>query len=268
MADHSHTIQSLDWHSITQGVCQRVNQILNQADRSGRLKTDGSWVTDTDIAIQRQLQDWLAEIHPGIGFLGEEMTPQAQQGTLKSDRPAWVLDPLDGTSNFRAGLPAYATALALMENGRVVFGLVHDPCRRETFTAVRGEGAWLNGERLTIDPADVPELSRAIAAVDFKRLPRPMAINLATEPPYASQRSIGSVALEWCWVAAGRFAVYVHGKQNLWDYAAGQLILTEAGGHHTTLPGQAPAALDLQPRSAVCAMSRELLDAWEQALQA
>jgi myo-inositol-1(or 4)-monophosphatase len=267
MSNDAPTIQSLDWYSITRGVCHRVDQVLNQADRSGRLKTDGSWVTDTDIAIQRELQDWLAKLAPEIGFLGEEMTPQAQQEALAGDRPLWVLDPLDGTSNFRVGLPAYATSMALLSHGRAVFGLVYDPCRRETFTAVHGQGAWLNGERLTIDPDSTLNLARAVAAVDFKRLPPPLAMKLASEPPYASQRSIGSVALEWCWVAAGRFAVYVHGKQNLWDYAAGQLILSEAGGHHTTLQGEAPAVLDLRPRSAVCAMSRELLDAWERALQ-
>lgn len=236
-------------------------------------KQDGSWVTDIDRGIQDAVQDWLRESWPQIGFLGEEMTPEDQATALNADTAGvWVLDPLDGTSNFRAGLPAYSSTLALIRDGQVVLGLVYDPCRNEMFTARRGEGAWLDGKPLRLAPEQAPALNEAIAAVDFKRLPPALACRLASQPPYASQRSIGSIALDWCWVAAGRFHVYVHGKQKLWDHAAGALILAEAGGAATTLETGSTASgtdepLSLRPRSAVCATSATLLEAWRRTLE-
>jgi myo-inositol-1(or 4)-monophosphatase len=105
-------------------------------------------------------------------------------------------------------------------------------------------------------------MQRAIACVDFKRLGAPLAASLATRPPYASQRSLGSVALDWCWVAAGRFHLYVHGAQGLWDYAAGCLILAEAGGASQTLQGEAVFENSLRKRSALAAVDPSLLRDW------
>lgn len=242
---------------------KQVRNVLQQHDRQEHRKADGSWVTSVDIAIQESLRQWLVRLHPDVGFLGEEMSQAEQERALATHERLWVLDPLDGTSNFRVGFPTYATTLALIEGGRTVAGWVFDPCRDEMFTASRGHGAWLNDCRLQLDHAAAPPLAQAIAAVDFKRLPPRLAAHLATSPPYASQRSIGSIALDWCWLASGRFAVYLHGKQKLWDYAAGQLILVEAGGCHASLeadPGSDHARM--APRSAVCALSPDLLKAW------
>ncbi|MGC9456388.1 MAG: inositol monophosphatase family protein [Halothiobacillaceae bacterium] len=235
-------------------------------DTQGQRKADGSWVTRTDTAIQTRVRRWLEQQFPDIGFLGEEMSASAQEAALQTSERLWVLDPLDGTSNFRIGLPVYATTLALIENGVVTFGLVYDPCRDEMFHAHLGGGAYCNGACMMRNDRSGRRLSQAIAAVDFKRLPANLACRLATHPPYASQRSIGSIALDWCWVAAGRFDVYVHGKQKLWDHAAGRLILEEAGGAQTTLDGQEPPQIDLTPRSAVCATNQALLDEWRAAL--
>lgn len=254
---------TIDPESIIQAVRDQVGLTLAERTRAATRKRDGSWVTQVDLDIQHGLQSWLERHYPETGFLGEEMSPEHQQAALAEDRPVWVLDPLDGTSNFRMGLPAYATSLALLEHGQPVFGVVHDPCRNETFSAQRGAGAQLNGAPLKLAPDDTPPLREALAGVDFKRLPKALATRLANTPPYASQRSIGSIALDWCWVAAGRFAVYVHGRQNLWDYAAGQLILSEAGGCLATLTGPASDTLDLRPRSAVCAASPDLMREWQ-----
>jgi myo-inositol-1(or 4)-monophosphatase len=178
-----------------------------------------------------------------------------------------VLDPLDGTSNFAAGIPCFSVSLALLRQGRCALGLVYDPLRDECFRAVRGGGAFLNGARL--GPRDTARsLDRAIAAVDFKRLPPDLAAHLAARPPYASQRSFGSVALDWCWVAAGRFHIYLHGKQFLWDYAAGHLILDEAGGRSSTLAGGEVFALSVDPSSAVAGLSPALFEQWFAWLQA
>lgn len=231
-------------------------------------KSDGSWLTEADLAMQTRLQAELAAHHPGIALLGEEMEPQEQARLLdNAGNPSaqdggglWILDPLDGTSNFAAGIPVFAVSLALMRHGRIEAGIVYDPMQDESFAALRGHGATLNGQMLHA-PASGIALAKTTACVDFKRLPAPLAARIAAAPPYSSQRSIGSVALDWCWVAAGRFHVYVHGRQSLWDYAAGCLILAEAGGHADTLDGQ-PAALNLTPRSAVCASDPVLFDQW------
>jgi myo-inositol-1(or 4)-monophosphatase len=106
-------------------------------------------------------------------------------------------------------------------------------------------------------------LRRSIAVVDFKRLPAALAAALVASPPYSSQRYFGSGALEWAWLAAGRFQVYLHGRQKLWDYAAGALILAEAGGLAESLDGGPIYTEALQPRSAVAACDAALFEAWK-----
>jgi len=227
-------------------------------------KADGSWLTEADLAMQSRIKSALATRHPEIPLLGEEMTTAEQTRLLDhaggNDRGLWVLDPLDGTSNFAAGIPLFSVSLALMRSGRIEAGIVYDPMHDESFAAQRGHGATLNGEPLQVPPAAIP-LAKTTACIDFKRLPPALATRIAATPPYSSQRSIGSVALDWCWVAAGRFHLYLHGRQSLWDYAAGSLILAESGGHADTLDGS-PAPLALQPRSAICAADATLFRAW------
>ena len=99
-------------------------------------------------------------------------------------------------------------------------------------------GAWLNGARLGGAHATDHPLRRAIACIDFKRLDRALAARLVAEPPFGSQRNFGSSCLEWCWLADGRFHIYPHGGQKLWDYAAASLVLSEAGGYAMTLDGE------------------------------
>ncbi|MEW5825187.1 MAG: inositol monophosphatase [Pseudomonadota bacterium] len=229
-------------------------------------KPDGSWLTEADLAMQARLHAELAARWPAFGFLGEEMSAQEQARILMTHAGEgaevgyWVLDPLDGTSNYSAGLPVFSVSLALMCGGRVVLGVVYDPMLDESFAAVEGAGATLNGEPLQARTTGI-DLTRALACVDFKRLPPALAARIVSNAPYGSQRSIGSVALDWCWVAAGRFHVYLHGRQSLWDYAAGALILAEAGGFSDTLDGE-PASLSLKPRSALCATDAVLFAQW------
>ncbi|MEW5838989.1 MAG: inositol monophosphatase family protein [Pseudomonadota bacterium] len=230
---------------------------------AGHLKADGSWLTEADTAMQQRVQRDLAALWPEIPFLGEEMTASEQQALMQqADTGLWVLDPIDGTSNFSAGVPIFGPSLALIRGGKVVLGVVIDVMRDETFSAALGEGAWCNGERMSPVKSDIP-LNKTLACIDFKRLSPALATRLAAEPPYSSQRSIGSVALDWCWVAAGRFHVYLHGKQGLWDYAAGHLILQEVGGHSCTLEGEPVFNNTLDKRSAVCAGDKRLFAEWE-----
>lgn len=230
---------------------------------TSRVKRDGTLITEADTAVQERLLRELAALDLEIPVLGEEMDA-ARQRRLLEGGTFWCLDPLDGTTNFAAGLPYFALSLALVQTGQVVAGVVYDPQRRECFSATRGGGARLNGVPLNVLPG--PErLDECIALVDVKCLALKLIRELAWQPPFRSQRSFGAVALDWCWLAAGRCHLYLHGYQNLWDYAAGTLILAEAGGVACICnrpPDPCDSILRLGARPGVGAVNRPLFDAW------
>jgi len=234
---------------------------------SGSRKTDGSLVTEADLVMQSALAETLQRRWPDIDILGEEMDVPAQRKALQqSGTGVWCIDPLDGTSNFSIGVPYYAVSIALLRNNQIEMGVVYDPSRRECFAAVRAQGAWLNGRRLQGQQLPTP-LAEGMALIDLKRLSGELASRLAANPPYKSQRSFGAVALDWCWLAAGRCHVYLHGQQKLWDYAAGSLILLEAGGSAVTLEGGPVFSPTLQPRSSVAALDPAIFTQWTEWLQ-
>jgi myo-inositol-1(or 4)-monophosphatase len=232
---------------------------------AGTAKADGSLVTEADFGVQRRLTAALAERWPEVALLGEEMEPDAQQRLLDTGAPIWCLDPLDGTSNFACGFPGFCISLAYIEAGQPQLALVLDPLRDECFTAARGAGAFQDGRPLA-PYAPGPALGDCIAVVDFKRIPAERVPALFRKGGFRSQRNLGAVALEWCWLAAGHFQLYLHGGQKLWDYAAGRLIAAEAGCT-TALFGQASAApvdaLELGKRLALGAANPGLFEQWE-----
>ncbi|MDX1823654.1 MAG: inositol monophosphatase [Thiohalomonadales bacterium] len=250
-----HTLETLLVDAAEQELLPRLHHV------SAGQKADGSLLTEADVALQQRLISVLGKLHKDIPVLGEELPSEVQQSLLaEAADGVWCLDPLDGTRNFACGFPVFAISLALIRQGRVELGLVYDPLRRESFTAAYGQGAWLNGRPLAA-PASA-SLASALGLIDFKRLPVKLAQRLVVEPPYPSQRSIGSGALDWCWLAAGRVQVYLHGKQHLWDYAAGQLILAEAGGRALTLQGEPVFINQLQTRSIVAACNAAVFEEW------
>ena len=227
-----------------------------------RQKQDGSVITEADDAMQARLRADLAACWPEYPLLGEEMDEATQRRLLgAAEGGLWCVDPLDGTSNFAAGIPFFAVSVALLEKGQPQVGMVYDPMRRECFWATRGGGAWCNDRRLIAKDSRL-SIAHTVALIDFKRLDGELTRRLAERPPYSSQRSFGSVALDWCWIAANRGHLYLHGKQRIWDYAAGSLILAEAGGHAVTLDGEPVYRADLAPRSAVAAGDEALFAAW------
>jgi myo-inositol-1(or 4)-monophosphatase len=245
--------------------CAREELLTRFQQVNARKKADGSLITDADLMTQQRIREALAERYPQIPFLGEEMSAQEHRSLLtSSDTGLWCLDPLDGTANFVAGMPCFGLSLAYMRDGRSEIGIIYDPVRDECFHARRGEGAWLNDQPLRL-ATTVTALADCVAMVDFKRLPKTLAAQLASSAPYRSQRSIGSVALDWCWLAAGRLQLYLHGGQRLWDYAAGTLIFAEAGGtwRLTEHYGQIePGAVDVEPRIATAAANPQLFELW------
>jgi len=228
-------------------------------------KTDGSVVTEADHRSHNWLQAELSKRWPQITFLSEEMTADEQQLAIEQSKTGyWCLDPLDGTSNFASGIPFFAVSLALVTPTGTELAVVYDPTRDELFSAARGQGAWLGDQRLSSKPA--PPLRRCLAAVDFKRLTPELRLQLAKDAPYGSQRNFGACALEWCWLAASRFQLYLHGGQKFWDYAAGLLIVEEAGGRAQTLDGEPVFHGALSPRSAIATLDPQRFDDWRAAL--
>jgi myo-inositol-1(or 4)-monophosphatase len=239
----------------TQEIMPRYLKVAHQR------KSDGSLFTEADLAAQEALSTALKEIHSGP-MVGEEMSEEQQvERWLAGDAGLWCVDPIDGTSNFVYGLPYFAVSVALIQHGRSILGVVYDPVADEVFYAERGRGAFLNGESLPIR-SHVPHIRNAMANVDFKRLGPKLASALAAAPPYSSQRSYGAGTLEWCYLAAGRFDLYLHGGQKLWDYAAGSLILEEAGGRMCTLTCDEFWADDLWKRSVIAARDPGLFVLW------
>ena len=223
--------------------------LAGEAPVDARHKQVGGLVTQVDHAIQTQVAEALATAFPGVGFLGEEMSAEEQRAALVASegQGLWCLDPLDGTSNFASGIPLFGLSLALLSGGVPQLGVVFDPVRDELFTAVRGGGAYCNGSPLSV--RRTPRLADCVGVLDLKRLPRHTALRLVTDQPFHSQRNFGSSVLEWCWLAAGRVDFYLHGGQNLWDFAAGALIAQEAGADIATLEGEPLFAGDILRRS-------------------
>lgn len=226
-----------------------------------RHKSDGSYVTEADEMMQQQLVELLLQFTPNIPVLGEEMTSNEQQQLLSDSQLLWCIDPLDGTTNFSGGLPYFSISLALLDQGEAIFAMVYDPIRDESFTAEKGQGAYLNGKRLHL-PRQTIKISDSIALIDFKKLPTELSIPLVTNPPYASQRSLGSVALDWCWLASNRCQLYLHSRQKLWDFAAGLLIFSEAGGDHSTFDAGHLKFDHLDRQTAFAAINDSLLFEW------
>ena len=236
---------------------------LNQfrlRDRS--VKEDGTVVTQTDHRVQAFIARELQANWPQFTFMGEEMEHRQQARIVGGDGACfWALDPLDGTTNFSMSLPFYGISLGLVVDGTVQLGVVYDPVRDELFSAASGQGAFLNGEKLTTPDTDIP-IRRCIANVDYKRLVSQLVDRLVRYPPFGAQRNLGSCVLEWCWLAAGRIQLYLHGGQRMWDYAAGSLILAEAGGAFTTIRGLPLDCRTFTKRSVVAAINTELQQQW------
>lgn len=259
------------WQALLSDLVNTAQQIFDQVSHGAQQtnrKSDGSLVTETDLALQHAISACLLKHFPNIPVLGEEMTEAEQQAILSTGN-CWLLDPLDGTSNFSHGIPVYAVSCALLQTGKVVAGMVYDPNRQECFHAVKGEGAWLNEQALKRQAAEHSgQLKHAMAIIDTKRLESNLAQAIGQQHPYHSQRSFGSVALDWCWLANGRIQTYLHGKQKLWDFAAGALIAEEAGCIAQTLSGERilNSPLSLTARSAVGACPA-LAQTWPEWIQ-
>ena len=229
---------------------------------SHQRKSDGSLCTEADLAAQEALTRKL-QVICSVPVIGEEMNEQEQVSLWGDGRQeVWCIDPIDGTSNFVRGLPYFAVSVSLIREGKSVLGVVYDPLADEMYCAELGKGTFLNGEKL-LNRATNTSLRRALAGVDMKRLDSRLAAVMSSGPPYSSQRNLGASTLDWCYTAAGRFDVYLHGGQKLWDYAAGSLVLQEAGGQMCTLDGDDFPQGEIWKRSVIAALNPGLFEEWK-----
>lgn len=191
-------------------------------------------VTEVDLAVERAVREVLARHTPEVPVLGEE------GGGAEAARTRWVVDPLDGTTNFVHGFPFYCTSIALEVDGRPVVGVIHDPVRGRTFRGTAGRGATVDGAPLRV--SDVRTLDAALCATGFPYDRRQRAgfylrfVKLALERTQGVRRA-GAAALDLAQLAAGQVDLYWEFNLGRWDVAAGWLLVEEAGGRVTPIPG-------------------------------
>jgi myo-inositol-1(or 4)-monophosphatase len=193
-------------------------------------KGAGDFVSRADIAAEKIIRDDLMAARPNYGWVGEESA--AEEG--KDPTRRWIVDPLDGTTNFLHGLPHWAVSIALEHKGEVVAGVVYDPAKDEMFYAEKGQGAWLNNsQRLRVSARKVMIESIFATGIPFggkSDLPETLKDLARLMPACAGVRRWGAAALDLAYVAAGRYEGYWERGLHPWDVAAGMLIVREAGG--------------------------------------
>jgi len=206
-------------------------------------KGPADFVSNADMKAQKILREELMKARPSFGFLGEESDGQAQVSPDAIDR--WIVDPLDGTTNFLHGVPHWAVSIAAEHKGEIVAGMIYNPVTDEMFWAERGVGAYCGNSRLRVSART--DLSECLIAtgLPFKASKKDDVKVLcelgAVMPKVAGIRRAGSAALDMAYVAAGRFDGYWEDGLGPWDIAAGVVIVKEAGGF------VAPLAADGNP---------------------
>jgi myo-inositol-1(or 4)-monophosphatase len=195
-------------------------------------------VTDADLASQSTIRSYLQERFPGTDFLGEE-GPGSRTAPGPDAPPTWVVDPLDGTTNYVHDCPLYCVSIGLQVAGELVVGVVLDPARSELFEAAKGQGAWLGSRRLRTSAAG--RLEEALLATGFPPDLRGQERTLAWWRWFSlrtrSLRRTGSTALNLAYVAAGRFDGYWAFDNHAWDVAGGVVLVREAGGVVSNVDG-------------------------------
>lgn len=187
-------------------------------------------VTEADTAVEKAVIETIRDAFPADSILGEESAAT----TALSEPRLWVIDPIDGTTNFAHTIPHFAVSIGFSLEGEVQCGVVYDPMRDELFAARRGAGAWCNGEPIRVSCA--PTLSKSVIVTGFYYERGPLMLRTLESmrkllvANIQGIRRTGAASLDLCYVACGRFDAYFEYRLSPWDFAAGMLIVTEAGG--------------------------------------
>lgn len=217
--------------AFAERLCQAAGQVgLDYFHNRGALQVDRKgaqdWVSEADREVEVFIRDKIAERYPADGIVGEEHAPRLGQSGFD-----WVIDPIDGTTNFITGIPAWTVVLAGVARGQTQVGVIHDPNSKETFSAKRGGGAMLNGAPIQI--ASGVALDSGTVAVGYSNRVTaenvlPLISALVEDGAMFHRNASGALSLAY--VAAGRLLGYLEEHMNAWDCLAGQLMVAEAGG--------------------------------------
>ena len=195
-------------------------------------------VTTADFEAEKAILEQIRERFPGHAILAEERHPES----LQEAPHLWVVDPLDGTNNYVHHFPHFCVSIAYAQKGEVQLGVVYDPVRREMFSAAKATGAFLNGKK--VETSACQNLKQSLVATGFyydrgKTMERTLkGIHDLFKESIQGIRRTGSAALDLCWLACGRIDAYFEYELSAWDYAAGMLIVREAGGTCTDRLGE------------------------------
>ena len=224
---------------------RRAGQIINRASNDLDLlkvsiKQPNDFVTEVDRAAEASIIETLQEAYPGYGILAEESGETAGKGNNDAEYQ-WIIDPLDGTTNFIHGMPQYAVSIALAKAGVVEQAVVFDPNRNELFTASKGAGAFLNERRIRVSKR--LKLQDALIGTgfpyrEFQHIDTYLAIFKELTQKTAGLRRPGAASLDLAYVACGRYDGFWEFGLAPWDMAAGSLLISEAGGLVSDLRGE------------------------------
>lgn len=188
------------------------------------------YVTEVDLIVQDKIKTSLMEKYPHVQFISDDEVHE-----VDLEKPCWILDPVDGTTNLIHNYHCSVISLALLENGESVLGLIYNPYMKELFYGIKGKGAYLNDHRIHVSQQE--DLSLSLISVgtspyykDDETLDKNFHIIKEVMKQCSDIRRSGSAALDIAWTACGRVEAYLERKVKLWDYAAGKVILEEAGG--------------------------------------
>jgi myo-inositol-1(or 4)-monophosphatase len=229
----------LQWKIFAVDLARRAGVLLKEnfnQKHEINYKDEINLVTEADKMSEDLIIATISQKFPGHGILSEESPVFTGVGKLR-----WIIDPLDGTTNYAHGYPVFCVSIALENEGKIVLGVIYDPMREEMFVAVRGEGAYLNDKKLHV--SDVSDLSRSLLVTGFPydiRESQDNNLNFFNTMALKVQaiRRAGSAALDLAYLAAGRFDGFWELKLKPWDTAAGCLMVEEAGGVNSDIAGQ------------------------------
>ena len=207
---------------------------------SVREKSRADLVTEADLDSQHAIRAILHASFPDHHFLGEEETPGSLRGRVADGAPpTWIVDPLDGTTNYVHDVPFYCVSIGLIVDGELVVGVILDPRQKDLFAAARGLGATLNSKRISVSPVNT--LGAGLLSTGFPPDPDAQDRNLVWWRAFSHRaqalRRTGSTALNLAYVACGRFDGYWAFDNHPWDIAAGIVLIQEAGGRVTRIDG-------------------------------
>ena len=257
---HHNEEQNVDWQfvlHIAEDAARRAGEIMRQTTGRISVKSEKSnvrdIVTDSDIACQQVIRQTIDAVFPSALFLGEEDVGSGSQASIHALQEAlaasnnstqeeqllWIVDPIDGTTNFQAGLPLFCTSIGVVSLSQksepeIVVGVIYNPILDEMMCAVKGRGAYLNGKRIHIEQTH-PKLEESLVNVGFPAV-KESALEASSRAVAALATNVRGLRMIACasqvlaWVARDQFQVYISWDLNAWDICAGMLIVRESGG--------------------------------------